>query len=103
MKPRFIGAFLVISALTMVAGACRRDPPAPTLVTFNKDVAPIVFANCAPCHRPGEVAPFSLLTYDDAMKHGRTIAAVTAKRFMPPWLPEHGEFPILGERRLSDE
>ena len=36
--------------------------------TFNKDVAPILYKNCAGCHRPGEVAPFSLLTYQDAAK-----------------------------------
>jgi hypothetical protein len=39
--------------------------------TFNKDIAPILYENCATCHRPGEVAPFSLLTYQDAAKPGR--------------------------------
>jgi Tfp pilus assembly protein PilF len=68
--------------------------------TFDKDVAPIVYSNCAPCHRPGEVAPFSLLTYADVVKHADNIVRETSKRHMPPWLPDHGEFPILGERRL---
>jgi tetratricopeptide (TPR) repeat protein len=96
----------VCALLALAAGAgCSRQPaatPTPT-PTFNKDVAPIVFANCAPCHRPGEVAPFPLLAYADAAKHADGMAEETRKRHMPPWLPERGEFPIRGERRLTDE
>src|SRR5258705_319498 len=71
-------------------------------VTFHEQIAPIVYKNCSPCHRPGEAAPFPLLSYSDAKRHAAQIAAVTKRRFMPPWLPEpsHGEF--LDERRLSD-
>ncbi|HEX9365534.1 MAG TPA: tetratricopeptide repeat protein [Vicinamibacterales bacterium] len=86
----------------LCAAGCGRRSSAPT-VTFNEDVAPIVFANCASCHRPGEVAPFSLLTYADALKHAGKIAEETRERRMPPWLPEPGEFPILGDRRLRDD
>ncbi len=71
-------------------------------VTFNKDVAPIVYANCAACHRPGGVGPFSLLTYDDARKRARQMAAVTGARYMPPWPPESGKGEFVGERRLTD-
>src|SRR5690242_12495027 len=71
-------------------------------VTFTRDVAPILFANCAPCHRPGEVAPFSLLSYADAVKHADGMAEETRKHHMPPWLPDRGDFPIVGERRLTD-
>src|SRR3974390_1025088 len=70
--------------------------------TYNKDIAPILNAQCALCHRPGEVAPFSLLTYQDASKRATLIAAVTAKRFMPPWLPEPGYGEFQHERRLTD-
>lgn len=49
-------------------------------LTYHKDVAPILFENCAPCHRPGESAPFPLLTYSDARKHAAQIAAVTRRR-----------------------
>lgn len=80
--------------------ACSRTAAPPPVPTFDKDVAPIVYSNCAPCHRPGEVAPFSLLTYADVVKHADNIVRETSKRHMPPWLPDHGEFPILGERRL---
>ncbi len=77
--------------------------PAIAAPTFNKDVAPILFQNCANCHRPGEVAPFSLLTYADAKKHSSEIAELTQNRQMPPWKPEHGYGEFVGERRLSDQ
>lgn len=75
---------------------------AAVVLTFNKDVAPIVWSRCAPCHRPGEIAPFSLLTYDDVVRHKTQIADVTARRVMPPWKPEPGKGEFVGERRLSD-
>src|ERR1700674_1628013 len=72
-------------------------------VTFNKDIAPILFHYCAACHRPGEAGPFPLLTYKDAKSHARQIAAVTQTRFMPPWLPEPGEFKFADELHLTDQ
>jgi tetratricopeptide (TPR) repeat protein len=69
--------------------------------TFSHDVAPIVFKNCAPCHRPGEPGPFPLLNYADVKKHARQIAAVTHSRYMPPWLPEAGYGDFADERRLT--
>src|ERR1700689_1330898 len=71
-------------------------------VTFNRDIAPIIFQSCARCHRPGESGPFSLLTYDDVKKHARQIAVVTRDRFMPPWLPEAQSLKFADEMRLSD-
>ncbi len=73
-------------------------------MTFNKDIAPILFENCATCHRPiedgpsvkgGDVlcvagAPFSLLDYESARARAREIAEATLTRAMPPWLPEAG-------------
>src|SRR5262249_46632194 len=70
--------------------------------TFHRDIAPIVFAQCAPCHRPGEAGPFPLLTYEDARKRAPQIAAVTRKRYMPPWLPAPGFGEFAGEHRLSE-
>lgn len=69
-------------------------------VTFSHDVAPILYRQCASCHRPGGVAPFSLIAYQDAAKRARLIAAVTAKRAMPPWLPVEPHF--QHERKLTD-
>jgi hypothetical protein len=71
--------------------------------TFNKDIAPILYQNCAICHRPGEVAPFSLLTYQHAAKRAKLLATVTEKRYMPPWKAEHGFGEFANERRLSDQ
>ena len=70
--------------------------------TFNADIAPILYRNCATCHRPGQVAPFSLLTYRDAAKRAGLIAEVTANRFMPPWKAEPGYGHFQDERRLTD-
>jgi Flp pilus assembly protein TadD len=70
-------------------------------VTFNRDIAPIVFRSCAQCHHPGEAAPFPLLNYADVKTHGRQIAFVTSKHIMPPWLPEPGELKFADELRLT--
>jgi hypothetical protein len=70
--------------------------------TFNRDIAPIVFRNCAPCHRPGQPGPFSLLTYGDAQKRARQIADLTSQRIMPPWQAADVGVKYLGERRLTD-
>lgn len=71
-------------------------------VTFNKNIAPITNEYCAPCHRPGQAGPFSLLTYSDVKKRAGQVAAVTKTRYMPPWLPEHGYGTFADERRLTD-
>jgi tetratricopeptide (TPR) repeat protein len=70
-------------------------------VTFNRDIAPILYRSCALCHRPGEAGPFPLLTYADAKSRARQITAVTKSRFMPPWLPDQGELKFADELRLS--
>ncbi|HSU88320.1 MAG TPA: ascorbate-dependent monooxygenase [Terriglobia bacterium] len=70
--------------------------------TFNKHIAPILYQHCATCHRPGEVAPFSLLTYPDASKRASLIASVTERRYMPPWKAEPGYGHFADERRLTD-
>ena len=83
-----------------IAGALAAAAAPPT---FNRDIAPILYKNCATCHRPGEVAPFSLLTYQDAAKRAKQIAAVTQSRFMPPWKAEPGYGSFQNERRLTDD
>src|SRR2546425_643217 len=76
--------------------------PAAAGPTFAKDVAPILYKNCTNCHRPGEIAPMSLLTFKDARPWAKSIATRVAKGTMPPWHadPSHGEF--LNDRRLSE-
>jgi tetratricopeptide (TPR) repeat protein len=74
----------------------------PTQATYNRDIAPIIFRSCATCHRPGEAAPFPLLSYSDTKKHARQIAEVTQSRAMPPWLPEPQKLKFTDELRLAD-
>jgi Flp pilus assembly protein TadD len=110
--PQTLSGLLLVFAVASAAfaahhGAAKRQSPlkpAPlqTQVTFNHDIAPIVFRNCAQCHHPGEAGPFSLLTYADVKTHGRQIAFVTSKHIMPPWLPEPGELKFADELRLTD-
>jgi len=70
-------------------------------LTFTRDIAPIVFQECAGCHRPGAPGPFSLLAYADVKKRARQMAEVTASRQMPPWLPDQGRGELVGARRLT--
>src|SRR5262249_25047936 len=72
-----------------------------TPVTFAEHVAPILQKHCQECHRPGTAAPFSLLTYENAVGHANAIAEVVAEQRMPPWFaaPDHGDF--VNKRGLS--
>lgn len=71
-------------------------------VTYTRHIAPLMALHCIECHRPGEVAPFSLTSYRDVAKRAQFISAITGDRIMPPWQPAgHGAF--LDERRMSDE
>jgi hypothetical protein len=69
--------------------------------TFTKDVAPIFYKRCAGCHRPGEIAPMSLLDYGSARPWAKAIREAVLTRKMPPWFadPGHGEF--SNDTRLS--
>jgi hypothetical protein len=92
MSPRSVSIALTLLATRLAHGA---SPD------FAHDIAPIVYEKCAPCHHPGEAAPFSLLTYDDVRKRAAQIAAVTRTGVMPPWLPENGYGDFTGDRRLT--
>ena len=77
--------------------------PAPKEATFHKHVEPVLQARCQNCHRPGEAAPMSLLTYKDARPWAKAIKEAVLVRKMPPWFadPKHGEF--ANDRRLSQD
>lgn len=102
---------LGLLAALLVAGTCasisavRADSPETpaAAVTFSKDVAPIFFKNCVDCHRPGEIAPMSLLSYKEARPWARSIRDKVSKRQMPPWDadPHYGQF--SNDRRLSQQ
>ncbi|HUG93790.1 MAG TPA: redoxin domain-containing protein [Planctomycetaceae bacterium] len=72
-------------------------------VTWCREIAPIVFAHCVACHRPGEVGPFPLTRYEEASRRARQIALVASERIMPPWQPQAGFGHFRGERRLSEQ
>jgi hypothetical protein len=93
----------IVGVILLIAGAARAQEPAPAVPTFSKDVAAIVYGQCASCHRPGQAAPFALLSYADAKKRGKLIAQVTQSRQMPPWKADKGDVAFRNERRLSDE
>jgi peroxiredoxin len=89
------------AAIGCYIGRVEREPPHGEL-TYSKHIAPILNANCVKCHRSGEVAPFSLASYDDVVGWGETIVEVTQNGRMPPWHanPEYGHF--ANDARLSD-
>ena len=94
-------ATLAVCGATLVG--CRDSgAPPDTRATYTQDVAPILFAHCATCHRPGGVAPFSVLDFETVRIHGPQIVAAVESRRMPPWLPEPGYGAFAGERRLTD-
>ena len=71
---------LPLALILLGAGSASAQTP-----TFTKDVAPIVFAKCAGCHRPGEVAPMSLLSFKDVRPWASAIKEKVSTRIMPPW------------------
>src|ERR1041384_475825 len=98
--------FFLMAALLALEPVHGADEPRSQILrapTFSKDIAPIIFQNCAPCHRPGQAGPFNLLTYGDAKKHAADMVSATQKRYMPPWLPEPGCGNFAGERRLAGD
>ncbi len=86
------------------ATVAQSQSPAPRVtVTFAKDVAPILNKNCVSCHRPGEIAPMALTSFQAARPWAKSIRTAVANRVMPPWYadPRHGEF--ANDPRLSDQ
>jgi len=96
---------LVLMAATAGSTQASAQPGPQTgagAVTFNRDVLPILQKNCQVCHRPGEIAPMSLLTYEDARPWARAMKTAAVTRRMPPWFadPAYGRF--AHDRRLTD-
>jgi mono/diheme cytochrome c family protein len=98
----------VASAIGLAESQTQRRAPAaaPSAVTFTKDVAPILYKNCAECHRPSMFAPMSLMTYEETRPWARAIKQRVVKREMPPWSadPAHGVFkndPRLSQKEID--
>src|SRR3989442_2136001 len=92
-----LAAATAIAATTIPTRAA--DTAAP--VTFARDVLPILQKNCQSCHRPRQIAPMSLLTYEEVRPWARAIKTKVESRQMPPWFadPEYGRF--TNDRSLS--
>jgi hypothetical protein len=113
--PYTLGAITIVTAglcLAVVSaappagraeGAEQDRPGAAGIPTFNKDVAPILYKNCTGCHRPGEIGPMSLMTYNDARPHAKAIRDEVGDGNMPPWHadPKYGRF--MNDRSLSEK
>src|SRR4029434_1110187 len=94
MKPS-----ILVAAITLASAASAAAQG--TAPTFTKDVAPILFKNCTSCHRPGEIAPMSLLTYEDARPYARAIFEEVRDGHMPPWHADAPDGTFSNERKLT--
>ena len=100
MRRFVLGAFVIAAAATGAArqGAVKdSSSPAPT---FNKDVLPILQKNCQSCHRPGQIGPMSLLTYQEARPWAQAISRQVIARAMPPWFADPKQGTFLNNRSL---
>jgi mono/diheme cytochrome c family protein len=97
-----LAIFAVVAAGAAQSRPAHPAPATPKAVTFSEDIAPILYQHCVTCHRPGEVAPFPLITFEDAVKRGKSLVKVTESRVMPPWHAAHGYGEFADERRLTD-
>jgi hypothetical protein len=96
---------LALAAVTMVSFSVRaieQQAPTPT-PTFAKDVAPILYNNCTSCHRAGEMAPMSLITYDEVRPWARSIRENVRNGVMPPWHVDAPAGKFVNDRRLTDD
>lgn len=99
MKRTALTCRLLLAVTLLSTGSTRVTAQSPT---FTDDVAPILYRHCVACHRPSDIAPFPLVTYEDAARRAPLIAAATTERRMPPWKPEPNYGDFQGMRRLSE-
>lgn len=100
-----VRAMKALSAITVALSvfpflSC--DAASDKVPTFAEDIAPVVFSKCAGCHREGQAAPFTLLTYEQVKKRAKQIAEVTGEHVMPPWHADRGVIEYANDRSLSD-
>src|SRR5215472_8595887 len=94
-------ALLGFISVTLSMRAKAEEPPKPAVVTFNKQVLPILQKNCQTCHRPGEIAPMSFLTYKDTRPWAKAMKEAVISRQMPPWFADPGYGHFANDKRLS--
>ena len=88
----------LLPALLLMVNLCIAQTP-----EFYKDIQPIIHANCVACHRPGEAAPFPLITYDDVNKRSKFIKQVVSSRYMPPWKADGHFNAFANDRSLTEK
>jgi hypothetical protein len=100
--PMSLAMVIMVATVPMKAG---QSVPGQAPVTFTKDVAPILQKNCQACHRPGSIAPMSLLTYEDARPWARSMKQRVSLREMPPWFIDKnvGIQHFSNDRSLTDD
>ncbi|GHB55473.1 c-type cytochrome [Persicitalea jodogahamensis] len=89
--------FSCLAVICLTAATARAQS-----VTFYENIQPIILNNCAVCHRPGEAAPFSLITYEDVVKRSKFIRKVVSTRYMPPWKADDHYVDFANNRSLDD-
>jgi hypothetical protein len=106
---RGVAVIVAVGALCGVVGASAggapqdpRVPPGESAPTFSKDVAPILYSKCVSCHRPGEVAPMSLISYQDVRPWAKSIREKVAARVMPPWFADSSYGHFRNDRSLTE-
>src|SRR5437867_13420141 len=110
VQSRLLG--VVVGTLRTIAGtgitlpAANDSPAVPANPTFTKDVLPIVQKACQDCHRTGQMAPFSMLTYEDSRPWARSIKDKVVSRYMPPWhldrtIGEYSPDPSLSDAEVE--
>ena len=99
---RTVAVLTVVGALTSVRMSGQSASAPAAAPTYSKDVAPVLYKHCTSCHRAGEIAPMSLMTYSETRPWARSIGARVAAGIMPPWHADArvGEFD--NDRRLTE-
>jgi Copper type II ascorbate-dependent monooxygenase, C-terminal domain len=97
-----------VIAIVCLAGSCsllleagHQGPPPQREITYSKDVAPILYKNCVVCHRPNDIAPMSLMTYEEVLPFARLIRQSVDQRKMPPWHADPSVGLFMNDARLS--
>lgn len=102
IKKRIQEIILSFNILFLLLISCNTSK-LPESITYSEHIAPIIYKNCSPCHRPGEAGSFNLLTYQDVFSRAKLIKFVTKTRYMPPWPADAKYTHFIDEKVLMDD